>query len=297
MRFQFKRSIFAIGTAVVLATSWSARSSVVGQSGTTYKTPRTVDGQPNLNGFWQVLNTANWDLEDHPAQAAPFQNLVGAYLAQPAGLSVVEGGTIPYKPEALAKRKRYFEGRLRHDPILADNLTEDTADPEAKCFQGGVPRANYLPFPFQILQTKNKVLIAYEYAGSPRMIYLGQDLAKTRADLLEIDAAMGQSVGRFEGDTLVVDTRWFSYSPQWLDRAGNFMSEKAVVVERYTPTSPHHLNYEATITDPDVFTRPWKISMPLYRRIDPNMQLLEFRCVPFAEEFLYGSLVKKPAAK
>ena len=294
MRPELKRSIVTVCAAVILATL-----SVVGQSPTTYKAPRTADGQPDLNGIWEAVNTANWNLEDHPAQAAPFHNLVGTYLAQPAGISVVEGGTIPYKPEALEKRKRLFEGRLNHNPLILDNLTEDTADPEAKCFQGGIPRANYLPFPFQILQIKNRVFIGYEFAGSPRMIYLGgQDLDKARAELLlEIDAAMGQSVGRFEGDTLVVDTRWFSYATQWLDRAGNFMSENAVVMERYTPTSPYHLRYEATITDPDTFTRPWKISMPLYRRVDPNVQLLEFRCVPFVEEFMYGKLVKKPAAK
>ena len=283
---QFKRSIVAIGTAVVIATLWSATKSTVGQSPTAYKAPRTADGQANLNGIWQALNTANWDLEEHGAQPAPYQNLVGAYLAEPAGLSMVEGGTIPYKPEALAKRKQNFETRLKPDPVKVD-----VADPEAKCFQGGVPRGTYLPYPFQIFQTANHILIAYEYAASPRVIHLD----KLDIDPLlfsGVDTWIGQSAGHWEGDTLVVDVTGFS-GTVWLDRAGNFMSQTAHVVERYTPTSPDHLRYEATITDPTTFTRPWKISMPLYRRIEPNMQLLEFQCIPFAEEFIYGKL-KKP---
>ena len=298
MRPQLKRSIVVVGIAVVIVTLWSGtRSAVVGQSPATYKAPRTADGQPDLNGFWQTLNTANWDLEEHGAQPAPFQNLVGAYLAQPAGFSVVEGGEIPYKPEALAKKKKYFENRLNPDALLLENGFQDFSDPEAKCFRGGVPRSTYLPYPFQIIQGQNKIFIGYEYnSPSDRVIYLGDDLDKTRATLADNDTWNGQSVGKWEGETLVVDVRWFSHDI-WLDRAGNFYSPKAVVVERYTPTAPSHLQYEATITDPDTFTRPWKISMPLYRRIDPNMQLLEFQCIPFADEFVYGPLYKNPIKK
>lgn len=292
----FRPSIAAIGTVVVIATLWSSTTSVVGQSPTTYKARRTADGQPDLNGFWQALNTANWDLEEHGARPSPYPHLLGAYLAQPPGYSVVEGGTIPYKPDALARRKQHFEKRLQTDPLLLDNVSEDLADPEAKCFQGGVPRATYMPFPLQIVQTKDKILVAYQFGGqSFRMIHVvnHKDFAKARADLLlDINSWMGQSVGRWEGDTLVVDARWFS-TTVWLDRAGNFMSMNANVTERYTPTSPYHLRYEATIEDPDVFTRPWKISMPLYRLVEPNTELLEFQCVPFAEEFMYGTLKKK----
>jgi hypothetical protein len=292
----FRPSIAAIGTVVVIATLWSSTTSVVGQSPTTYKARRTADGQPDLNGFWQALNTANWDLEEHGARPSPYPHLLGAYLAQPPGYSVVEGGTIPYKPDALARRKQHFEKRLQTDPLLLDNVSEDLADPEAKCFQGGVPRATYMPFPFQIVQTRDKILVAYQFGGqSFRMIHVvnHKDFAKARADLLlDINSWMGQSVGRWEGDTLVVDARWFS-TTVWLDRAGNFMSMNANVTERYTPTSPYHLRYEATIEDPDVFTRPWKITMPLYRLVEPNTELLEFQCVPFAEEFMYGTLKKK----
>ena len=218
---------------------------------------------------------------------------MGAYLAQPAGLSIVEGGTIPYKPEALEKRKRYREERLRPDALLLENGSQDFADPEAKCFQGGVPRATYMPYPLQILQSKEKVMIAYEYGGSSaRVVHLGTDFQKTRAGLVNSDSWMGQSVGRFEGDTLVVDVQWFSHDI-WLDRAGNFYSSAAHVVERYTPISPYHLRYEATIEDPAVFTRPWKLSLVLYKRLDQNMQLFEFQCIPFADDFLYGKLYKK----
>jgi len=293
MRPEFKRYIVGICAAVLLLTLWGATSFVVGQTPATYK--RAADGKPDLNGFWQALNTANWDLEEHGAQPSPFPKLLGAYMVQPPGRSVVEGGTIPYRPEALARRNQLREKRLQTDPLDLENRDEDTADPEAKCFQGGVPRATYMPFPFQIIQTKDKIFIAYQWGGqSPRLIHVvNYDVRKARADLLlDIDSWMGQSVGRWEGDTLVVDTRWFA-KPVWLDRSGNFYSQGANVVERYTPTSPYHMTYEATIEDPPVFTRPWKISMPLYKLMEPNMELLELQCIPLAEEFIYGALYKQ----
>jgi hypothetical protein len=207
---------------------------------------------------------------------------VGVYLAEPAGLGVVDGGAIPYKPEALARRKQNFESRLKADPFK-----RDIGDPEAKCFMPGVPRATYMPFPFQIIQSTNTILVSYEYTTTTRIIYLG------KVPPAPIDSWMGQSLGRWDGDTLVVDVTGLN-GEAWLDRAGNFLSETAHVVERYTPVSPDHLTYEATIEDPNVFTRPWKMSMPLYRRIDKGMQLLEFKCVEFSEEFLYGTLRKQP---
>src|SRR5262245_56341257 len=289
----FRPSLAAAGAFVVLGMLWISTSPGIGQSQTTYKARRTADAQPDLNGFWQAVNTANWDLEEHGALPSPYPNLLGAYLAQPPGNGVVDGGTIPYKPEALARRKQHFEKRLHTDPLLLDNVSEDMADPEAKCFQGGVPRATYMPFPFQLVQTRDKVFIAYQFGGQAfRIIHVvnHKDFTKARADLLlDINTWMGQSVGRWEGETLIVDARWFS-GTQWLDRAGNHMSMNASVTERYTPISPYHLRYEATIEDPETFTRPWKISMPLYRLIEPNQELLEFQCIPFAEEFMYGSL-------
>ena len=293
MRSQVKHSSIAIATVAVIATMWGT-SPVIGQSASGYKAPRTADGHPDLNGIWQALNTAYWNIEAHGAEIAPHYQLVGTYLAQPPGLSVVEGGTIPYKPEALAKRKQHLENRLKPDVnlVLDNSIGADMADPEAKCFQGGVPRVNYMPYPFQVIQSKDAVVMAYQYGSSTRMIYLDRDFK----DLFEILSWMGQSVGRWDGDSLVVTTKWFdgtSLPAIWLDRAGNYYSEKAVVTERYTRASPDHLTYEATIDDSSVFTRPWTIRMPLYRRVEPDMELLEFQCIPFAEEFMYGQLIKQ----
>jgi hypothetical protein len=241
---------------------------------TTYKAPRAADGKPDLNGIWQSLNTANWDIEGHSARASQVVAL-GAAGAVPAGLGVVVGDEIPYLPAAAAKKKENFENRL-------------TADPENKCFLPGVPRAVYMPFPFQIVQTSNHILIAYEFASASRIIYMGN------APPSPVDTWMGHSAGHWERDTLVVDVTSFN-DQTWFDRAGNFHSDELHVVERYTPISPDALNYEVTIEDPKVFSRPWKMSMPLYRRLEKNAQLLEFKCVEFAEELMYGPFRKQPA--
>jgi hypothetical protein len=235
---------------------------------------RTADGKADLNGIWQAVNTANWNLQDHPAGPGVVVSL-GAVGAVPPGRGVVEGNEIPYLPEAAAQRKQNFENRL-------------TADPEIKCYLPGVPRATYLPYPFQIVQTPKFVLMAYEYAGATRTIYL--DSAPPSPD----DSWMGHSVGRYEGDTLVVDVT-SQNDRTWLDRSGNFHSDALHVVERYTPLTPDALTYEATIEDPKVFSRPWKISMPLYRRLDKGAQVLEFKCVEFVEELMYGHLRKQPS--
>jgi hypothetical protein len=235
---------------------------------------RTADGKADFNGIWQALNTANWDLQDHPARSGGVIGL-GAIGAVPAGLGVVEGNEIPYLPEAAAQKKENFENRL-------------TADPEIKCYLPGVPRATYMPYPFQIVQTPKFVLMAYEYAGATRTIYM--DNAPPAPD----DSWMGHSVGHFEGDTLVVDVTSLS-DRTWLDRSGNFHSDALHVIERYTPLTPDALAYEATIEDPKVFSRPWKISMPLYRRLEKNAQILEFKCVEFVEELMYGHLRRDPS--
>ena len=279
MRNHYRGSIIAATAVVALLL---ARVPIAGQGQPGYKPLRTADGKPNLSGIWQALNTANWDIAGHAAQPAPFQNLVGVYLAEPAGLGVVDGGVIPYKPEALARRKQNYETRLKADPFK-----RNIGDPEAKCFLPGVPRATYMPFPFQIIQSTNTILISYEYTSTNRIIHM------EKVPPAPVGSWMGQSLGRWDGDTLVVDVTALN-GEAWLDRAGNFLSETAHVIERYTPVSPDHLRYEATIEDPNVFTRPWKMSMPLYRRLDKGMQLLEFKCVEFSEEFLYGTLRKPP---
>jgi len=243
---------------------------VAGQS----QLPKTSDGKPDLNGIWQTLGTANWNLEDHSGRA-PASTPMGAAGAVPAGRSVVEGGTIPYKPEALAKRKANGDNWL-------------TLDPEVKCYLPGVPRVMYLPMPFQIVQSTNFILMAFEFAGATRPIYM------TKVEAPPIDTWMGHSVGRWEGDTLVIQSDTFN-DLTWFDRAGNYHSDALKVTERITPMTKDALSYEATIEDPQVFTRPWKISMPLYRRLEPRAEIMEFNCVEFVEETLWGHLKKKPA--
>ncbi len=260
---------FATVGLFVVATNASAQAPA-------YRAPRTTDGKPNLNGIWQALNTAYWDVEPHSAGPSVVREL-GASGAVPAGLGVVEGGEIPYKPEALAKKKENLANRL-------------TLDPEIKCYLPGVPRATYMPFPFQIIQSQKHVMIVHEYAGAVRTIYMDNH---TEAPA---DSWMGWSNGRWEGETLVVDTKGFN-DQSWFDRAGNFHSDALHVVERFTARSPETLQYEVTIEDPNVFTRPWKMEMPLYRRVDKNAQVLEFRCVEFVEDLIYGHLRKQPSTK
>ena len=244
----------------------------VGQT-TAYKAPRTADGKPNLNGIWEAMNTANWDLQPHAAAQGPLLAL-GAEFSVPPGLGVVEGDEIPYLPAALAKKKENFANRL-------------TQDPEVKCYMAGVPRATYMPYPFQIVQSTKNIMITYEYAGAVRVINMG---TPTKAPA---DSWMGWSNGKWEGETLVVDVTSL-LDQSWLDRAGDYHSDALHVVERYTPRSADTLMYEATIEDPKVFSRPWKMSMPLYRHVEKNAQLMEYKCVEFAEEVLYGHLRKQP---
>ena len=238
---------------------------------------------PTLNGVWQALNTAHWDLEAHVARPAlatvpgPAGNVpaapvlaFGAIGGVPGGLGVVEGGSIPYRPGAAAQRQENFDNAL-------------TRDPEVKCFLPGIPRATYMPYPFQIVQSTERILVIYEFASANRTIYL-EDVGPA-----PVASWMGHSVGRWDGDTLIVDVTG-QVADTWFDRAGNFHSGALRVTERYTLISPDHLQYEATIEDPEVFTRAWTISMPLYRRKEPNVQLTEYKCVEFVEELLYGHL-------
>jgi hypothetical protein len=221
----------------------------------TYAPPRTEHGQPDLQGIWQVLNSAAWDIEDHNAS-----------LGIPAGRAVVEGGRIPYQPWALEKKAQNYADRA-------------TLDPEAQCLLSGVPRITYMPYPFQIVQQADKVNILYEYNHSLRHIYMNGNPHPEGP----INWWMGDSRGSWDGDTLVVDVVHFT-DQTWFDRAGNFHSDALHVVERYTPTSPNHLLYEATIEDPTVFTRPWTMRMTLYRRLDPTPELLEYECYAYMLE-------------
>ena len=272
---QWTRVGMMAGAAIVFgAVLWFHPAAVHGQATTTYKAPRTLDGKPNLSGFWQAMGSANWNIETHLAQPGPVI-VMGALGAIPAGMGVVEGGPLPYKPEALAKRNENRANWL-------------ALDPAAKCYMPGVPRATYMPFPFQIVQSPKQVAISYEFAFASRVI----DMTLTAKDKAPVDSWMGWSRGYWEGDTLVADVTGL-VEDSWFDSSGNYHSDALHVVERYTPTSPNSLQYEATIEDPNVFTRPWKMSMPLYRRVDKNMRLLDFNCVPFVEDLVYGHLRKK----
>lgn len=218
------------------------------------------------------MNTADWDLEAHGATESPLVE-AGTLLAAPGGLSVVEGGTIPYLPAAAAKKKENYQHRM-------------DLDPEVRCYLPGVPRATYLPYPFQIFQSEKYLAIAYEYDSAFRNIYL-KDPGPA-----PVDSWMGQSFGHWEGETLVVDVTGLD-ERTWFDRAGDYHSDQLHVIERYTRVSPDVVNYEATIEDSKVFSRAWKISMPLYRHVEKNAQLLEFKCVEFVEELMYGKFRKK----
>ncbi len=251
-----------------------------------------IGGNPNINGVWQAMNTANWNLEPHSAAANPVADrLLGAIGAIPAGLGVIEGNEIPYLPEAQERLALHQANLIRHDP-------------EAACYLPGIPRATYMPFPFQIIQgNDDDILMAYEYASANRVVHMEE------VGIPPIDTWMGTSYGQWEGDTLVVTT--LALGPglvklpagemvegvTWLDRAGNYLTNHATVTERFTKMSDNHIAYEATIEDPTIYSRPWTIRMPLYRRMEENAQLLEFKCVPFSEQLLYGDLIEDQAGE
>jgi hypothetical protein len=264
-------AVAAVAAAIVLVTMIPVSS-----QGQTYRAPRTADGKPNLTGIWEAMNTANWDIQAHTARSGPVVAL-GAAFSVPPGLGVVEGNDIPYLPAAAAKKKENGENWL-------------TRDPEIKCYMPGIPRATYMPYPFQIVQSQDTILMAYEFASASRIIRMNSK-EKSPAS-----AWMGWSVGRWEGETLVIDVTDIE-EQTWFDRAGNFHSDALHVVERFTPSDANTLNYEATIEDPKVFSRPWKMSMPLYRHQEKNAQLMEYKCVEFVEELMYGHLRKQPAGR
>ena len=283
MQTRLKRVVMAAvaaGTLLLTAIPIAGQApSPAGLSPSSAGVSRTEDGKPNLNGIWQAFNTANWDILAHEAQAGPRPALMGAWGAQPGGMGIVEGNELPYRPEALETKKQKLANRMVVK-VANDPSRYDTGDPELQCYRPGVPRANYMPFPFQIFQNREQIMIVYEYKWSMRSIYMD---SKSEAP---VDSWMGWSNGRWEGDTLVVDVKGFN-GHTWFDRAGNFHSDALHVIERWTPSGPNHLLYEATIDDPKVFTRPWKMSFPVYRRLEPNLQLIEFNCVPFVEEMMY----------
>ena len=259
----------AVAAAFALVAAAAAQAQVLTEF------PRAANGRPDLSGVWQALNTAHWNLEPHVSDF-PVLIELGAQFAVPPGHGAVEGGEIPYLPAARAERDRRFENRL-------------VEDPEGKCYIGGVPRSTYMPYPLQILQSERDVVIYYQFATAFRRIFVdGKDEAP-------LDSWMGWSNGRWDGDTFVVEVTGLN-GLTWLDRAGNYASGNAKIMERYTPLGPNHLRYEATIDDSTVYSRPWTIRMPLYRIVDESFRVLEFKCEPYAEEKIYGHL-RKPGTQ
>ena len=248
-----RTTIVIASVVVLLGVAWLSMNRVPAETAAAAAAdglPRAADGKPDLSGIWQALTTAAWNIEDHSAAKGV-----------PAGQGVVEGGELPYLPTALATRNENFKNRL-------------TLDPETKCFQPGVPRIMYMPFPFQIIQTPTYIGMLFEYDGL-RHIHLNSEHPEG-----PIEWTLGDSRGRWEGDTLVVDVTYFN-AETWFDRAGNFHSKEMHLVERYTLLDRDHLNYEVTVEDPKVFSRPWKMSMPFYRRIEKNIQILDYECQSF----------------
>ncbi len=256
-----------IGAVLVLAAAPSP------DPGDTFRAPQTPEGKPDLNGVWQAVNTANWDIQDHNQRQGPILQL-GAAFSVPAGEGVVVGNDIPYQPWALEKKKENAERWLE-------------LDPEIKCYLPGVPRATYLPYPFQIVQTPTHVMFAYAFANASRVVDIDVEVDAP------IDTWMGYSSGKWEGKTLVIHSKGFN-DQTWFDRAGNFHSDALQVTERYTAVSPDALRYEVTIEDSKVFTRPWQMKMPLYRRLEETPRLLKYHCIEFSEEVIYGHLRRSP---
>lgn len=271
----------AVSTAVAVATislllAFAAfRPAATAPSAADSGVARLSDGHVDLSGIWQANTTANWDLVTHQARQGPVLAL-GAAFSIPGGTGVVDGDEIPYKPEALARKQQLAAAWM-------------TNDPEIKCYQPGVPRATYMPYPFQIVQggAANDILITYEFASASRIVRMNSQAESP------VDTWMGWSRGRWDGDTLVVDVTAFN-GEAWFDRAGDYQTPSLHVVERYTPKGRDVIEYEARIEDPAIYTRPWTIRLPLYRRLDAHAQLVEYKCVEFVEEMMYGHLVKKP---
>ena len=250
------RTALAIAAAVAVSVM---PASIEGQQATG-SIPRTSDGRPDFSGFWQVIGTAAWNLEPHAAQPGV-----------PAGLGVVDGDRIPYKEPALARRNQNYVDRA-------------TLDPNAKCYLPGVPRVMFMPFPFQIVQTPSLIVFLFEYVHAIRNVFMNSVHPKG-----PIEWWMGDSRGRWDGDTLIVDVIHFN-GDTWLDGAGNFHSEQMHLVERYTPMGSEHIGYQGTIEDPEVFTRPWTISAVLYRIEQSNFRLLEYECYAFDGTEIYKPL-------
>jgi len=221
--------------------------------------PRLASGRPDFSGIWQTLSEADYDLEPHAGRRDA-----------PPGPGVVEGGEIPYLPAAEEQRQLNFEARAE-------------ADPRLQCHVLGVPRGVYYPAPFQVFQRDNDLTLVHQLGNQVRVIHTnGSDHPVEQNQ----EFWLGDSRGRWEGDTLVVDITDFG-PENWLDRSGNYHSEQLHVLERWRFIDADTVAYSATLEDPQVFSRPWTINVLLHRRRDPGFSLIEDYCFTLRYEQFY----------
>ena len=220
-------------------------------------TPHMADGHPDLSGYWNAGNNggAVFEVQKHARRSQSLPAGEGAIVDPPDGL-------IPYQPWAAEKAKDNFEHHLADEP-------------ELHCYESGLPNQMYRQFGFQILQPAGYVVMNWEFMHSVRIIP-----TDNRPHVLPASKKLfqGDSVGHWDGETLVVDTTNLN-DRTWLDSAGNIHSDQMHVVERITMMNDRTINYEATIEDPKAYTKPWKIAFPLNRNMQPNYEQMEFACI------------------
>jgi hypothetical protein len=244
--------------SAIAQTAGSAPQATPAQSAAAAEIPRLASGRPDFSGVWQTLSEADYDLEPHSGRRDA-----------PASAGVVEGGKIPYLPEALAQRERNFAARAKDDPRL-------------KCWALGVPRGVYYPAPFQIFQRERDLTLVHQLGHQVRTIHTNGTL---HPESVESNFWLGDSRGSWEGDTLVVDVTHHN-DETWLDRAGNYHSDELHVLERWTFLDKNTISYSATLTDPQVYSRPWTINIVLNRR-EKGFELIEDYCftLPYDEQY------------
>jgi hypothetical protein len=235
-------SVPLVGVAATTSATAPARAPVG-------KIPRLSNGKPDFSGIWQTLSAAEYDLEPHSGRKDA-----------PPSAGIVEGDQIPYLPQALAQRQKNFEQR-------------DKLDPRVKCYTLGVPRGVYYPEPFQIFQSPRDLNVVHQFGHSVRTIHTNGTQHPDNPN----DWWLGDSRGKWEGDTLVVDAKDFN-DETWLDRSGNFHSDALHVVERWKFLDANTIEYRATLDDPQVYSRPWGLSVLLHRHREKNFQLIEDYC-------------------
>jgi hypothetical protein len=223
--------------------------------------PRGPDGKPDLTGVWQGGST-----------------LRGSWDDANAGFGVGGSGKNPDAPPVVGSNERPAgrEGAPYQDwaakKVVESFNKRAIDDPTALCLPPGVPRSVMLGlFPQKIVQTPKEIVVLYEYMHTFRMIPLN---AKHPDDVLA--SYMGDSVGHWEGDTLVVDVIGFN-DKTWLAGTGTFHSEALHITERYTRVDRDRINYEVTMDDPKVFTKPWTLTSSLMLREGTRVQ--EYVCV------------------